>query len=262
MGGGLTLRVARVDTNFEEYFLKHVSRDPLDYHFFIFDWKLQRDRTRFFLALEGEKIEGVMLIYRDYVVQLRGSCSAVEILLDHLDLDKAELTVPKDCENIVLERFKPLASGQVILMCLRKGEERIQIKHSPERLTIDYAEEIVKPLRDANPDWWGELTAERIRASMEENFWIGIKTNGKIVSVGNTHFFEAGSNISVVATHEAYRNKGYGTSIVSTLVREILQRSERALIHVLNDNHSAIRVYTKTGFKPYKSYLLMRGEKI
>jgi predicted GNAT family acetyltransferase len=34
------------------------------------------------------------------------------------------------------------------------------------------------------------------------------------------------------------------------------------LIHVLRNNASAVKVYSRVGFKPYKHYLLMRAERI
>ncbi len=55
-------------------------------------------------------------------------------------------------------------------------------------------------------------------------------------------------------------NRGYATSVVSALVEEILKRSDRAMIHVLKDNHPAIRTYSKVGFKPFKSYSLVKKD--
>jgi len=44
------------------------------------------------------------------------------------------------------------------------------------------------------------------------------------------------------------------------LVREILKKSQMAIIHVLADNAPAVRAYSKVGFKPYKAYLSLRGD--
>ena len=90
-------------------------------------------------------------------------------------------------------------------------------------------------------------------------FWFGIKLEGKLVSVGNTRFVDFASNISMVATDERYRSRGYATSIVSALVQEILKRSPIALIHVIADNAPAVRAYSKVGFKPYKTYISIRS---
>jgi len=254
--------VVPLEEGLEKTFWNHVNCDPIDYYFFILDWKLNRDRTKILLAMEEEKIEGLMLIYRDYIVQLRGNREAVKMLFEHLHLDEVELSAPLECEDIISRKYSYLTKGKVILMCLGKGEEHIQIMRAPERLTHEDAEELVKLLKNTLPDWWGETTVEIQKSDMENTLWFGIKLDGKIISAGSTRLTDFGSNIMVVATHEPYRNMSYATSIVSALVKEILKQSSLALIHVLSDNAPAIRVYSKVGFKPYKSYILIRGEKI
>jgi len=114
-------------------------------------------------------------------------------------------------------------------------------------------------MRQTDPEWWGETAAQRLVEGMKDRIWLGIKINGKLVSIGNTRLTDWGSNIGVIATHEAYRNRGYATSIVSALVKEILQKSNLALIHVLSNNLPAIRAYEKVGFKPYRSYFFAQA---
>lgn len=256
------MKVVPLEKNLERTFWNHVSQDPIDNFFFIFDWKLHRNQTKFLLAMEEEKIDGLMLIYRDYIVQLRGRREAVKTLFEHLYLEEVELSVPLECEDIISRKYSCLTKGKVILMCVRKGEECVQIKHSLERLTHEDAEELVTLLKNTLPDWWGETTVAEQKSAMENTLWFGIKLDGKIISAGSTRLTDFGSNIGVVATHESYRNMGYATSIISALVKEILRKSSTALIHVLSDNAPAIQVYSKVGFKPYKSYLLFRGEKV
>lgn len=91
---------------------------------------------------------------------------------------------------------------------------------------------------------------------------VGIRRDNRLVSIGSTRFADIGSNINAIATDEAYRNRGFATSIVSVLTQAILKRSPLALIHVLSDNAPAVRVYSKVGFKPYERYFLVRAERI
>lgn len=255
------MKVVSIEEGLEQTFWNHVNQDPLDYYFFILDLKQQVEKTKILLAMEEKKVKGLMLVYADYIVQLRGNRKAVELLLDSVDLEKVELQAPIDCEDVVLGKYKPNVKHELVLMSLRKGEENIQIRSSPVRLGVEDAGEVAEIMRKADPEWWEEITAERQKESLEKAFWLGIKRNHKIVSVGNTRFVDFASNIGVVATDEHYRNMGYATSIVSALVQEILKRSSTALIHVLKDNAPAIHVYTKVGFKPFKHYLLMKAEK-
>jgi RimJ/RimL family protein N-acetyltransferase len=256
------LKVVSIYEGYEEAFWNHVNLDPFDYFFFILDLKQHPESTKIMLAMEGERIQGLMLVYSNIIAQLRGVRRAVEKLLDHVNLEKIELQAPMDCEDLVTRKYNPQIRHELVLMTLKKGDEKVQIKEKPVRLGPENASEVAKLMKEADPEWWGEISPEDIKQSLEETFWVGLKDDGRIVSVGNTRFNDLGSNIGVIATDERYRNRGYATSIVSTLVEEILKRSPTALIHVLSENAPAIRVYSKVGYRPYKRYLLMRAERI
>jgi len=255
------LRIASIEDGLEQAFWKHVDKDPLDYYFFILDWKSRRDQTKIWVATEDEQIHGLMLVYRDYVVQLRGNHEAVGLLLDHLpDLKESEFNVPLECEGIMTAKFVPQLRQEMMLMSLKKGEENIQITTAPVKLGPEDADEISALMREADPDWWGEMSGDRLKGAMTPDaYWLGIRQNEQIVSVGQTRFVDFGSNVGVAATRKDYRNRGYATSIVSALVKEILEFSPTALIHVIRDNAPAIRAYSKVGFKPYKTYLSFRA---
>ena len=253
------MQVIALYDRWEKTFWDHVNEDLLNYYFFVFDWKQRRDQTKILLAMKDERIEGMMLIYRDSVVQLRGNRDAVKMLLDLLSLTKVELQAPLECEDLVLAKYGSLrVREEMILMSLRKGEENIQITTAPIRLSVDHAETVLELMRKADPNWWGETQLENLRAVMQQAFWLGIKLDGTVVSVGATRLVSFASNINIVATREEYRNRGYATSIVSELAREIMKISETAIIHVISGNVPAIRAYSKVGFKPYRTYLSIR----
>jgi len=250
-----------LDKSLEKAFWNHVNRDPLNYYFFISDMKLRPDQTKIWLAMEDQKIEGLLLVYRDYIVQLRGSREAVRLLLNQVTLEKVDLQAPLGYDDIVLDRYRPKVKEEIVLMHLSKGEEKTQISTAPERLSVEDAEEISQIMKNEDPVWWGDLTAERLKSALSDACWLGIRQDQRIASAGMTRIVDFGSNISVVVTRKEYRNRGYATSIVSALVQEILKASSTALIHVLSDNASAIRTYSKVGFRPYKSYLSIHIEK-
>jgi predicted GNAT family acetyltransferase len=257
--GDIILQVVALYSRLERAFSNHIGGDGLDYYFFILDWKLRRDQTKILMAMEDDQIEALMLIYRDYVVQLRGNRAAVQLLLDSLTLDKVELQAPLDCEDIVLKKFNsPRIKEEMMLMSLRNGEERIRVTTTPVRLSVDDAVEVVELMRRADPSWWGETSVENTQKTLKEAYWLGIKQDGKIVSVGMTRLMDFASNIGIAATEEKYRNRGYDTSIVSALVSEILKTSSTAIIHVIRNNAPAVRAYSKVGFKPYRTYLSIR----
>jgi predicted GNAT family acetyltransferase len=261
----VTLKIVALDENSEKTFWNHVNQDPLHYYFFIVDWQQRRDQTEILLAMETDKVEGMALLYTDYIVQLRGGRNAVESLVKHVNLDQIELQAPMDCEDIILRKYQPLSprsKHELVLMRLSKGDETLQFTEMPVRLGVEDAERVVEIMAEADREWWSELTSETQRKALETGFWLGVKQEGKLVSVGGTRFFDLVSNISTVATDEQYRNRGYATSIVSGLVQEIFKHSPTAIIHVMRDNGPAVKAYSKVGFKPYKHYLLMRAERI
>jgi predicted GNAT family acetyltransferase len=254
----MAIQIVDLDEDSEERFWGHVNKDPLDYYWFIMDWKYRKEDTKIQMAVKDDRIEGMMVVFMDSIVQVRGDREAVRELLNHLDQEEIEMMAPLDCEDLVLEMFEPQIENEMFLMHLEKGDEKIQRVHEPTELSMEDAEQISKIMREAYPDWWGHKTPEKVKKSMGDLYWLGVKQDENILSFANTRFAEVGSNIGVVATHKDHRNKGYATSVVSALVQEILKRCDRALIHVLKDNLPAIHTYKKVGFKPFKSYTMIK----
>lgn len=256
------MKLVLLDSSWEPTFWNYVLRDVPEYYFFILDWKLNKDKTKIFLALQDENIVGLMLIYDQRVLQIRGSSEAAELLMNEANLEKAEINAFKEHEATILKKYKPIAKHEMILMTLHRGDERLYIKHPFTKLTTADAPEIANLLNEEFPEFRG-FTPDRIIERMKGNvLLLGIKEGEKLVSIGNTRILDFGSNIGMVATRKGHRGKGYATSIVSALLKEILRESKLALIHVLSDNPSALHVYTKVGFKPYKTYTFIQGEKI
>lgn len=255
------MEIVPLEPALEPIFWEHVNRDIPHYFYFAFDWKYNKDVTKILLALEENRIDGMMLVYRRSIVQLRGSIGAVKELLKRLDLEKVELQAEMQHEDCILEKFKPTVSQKMVLMALNKSEEKPEVKYPVVKLGFSDAEEIAALMRRASPEFWGETTSQQIIDSMSSGTnWFGIKVDGELVSIGSRRLTEWAGLIGVVATHEAHRNKGYATSIVSELVKQILEKLSIAIIYVLSGNLPAIRVYGKVGFKPYRTYFFMRGE--
>ena len=255
--------VVSLNTDFEPVFWQTVNQDVLHNYFFALDWKYNREQTEILLALKQRQIDGMMLIYRQRIVQLRGSREAAKVLLKHLDLEKVELQTQEEHKQYVLEKFEPTWIHNLLLMVLRKGEEKLQTTHPIVKLNTSHADQIAALMRKADPEFWNETTTDQIIEGMNKVNCFGIKTNEEIVSIGRIRLTEGINhgigNIVTVATKEAHRNKGYATSIVSHSVKLILDKMPVATIYVLSDNPSAIKVYTKVGFKPYKTYFFVRG---
>jgi predicted GNAT family acetyltransferase len=55
--------------------------------------------------------------------------------------------------------------------------------------------------------------------------------------------------IGGVYTNPKHRNKGYATLAASAVTQEALENAETAALFVRSNNHPAIRVYEKIGYK-------------
>ena len=258
------MRVLPLDSRFEPLFWKHVYLDIPHHYFFILDMKHDRPSTRILLALdENDRIEGMMLIYKERIVQLRGSAGAAETLLARLNIQQAEIQGLETHRALILSKFEKVnRTMDLILMRLRSGEATLRVEHPVKRLSAADADDIAALMRHGDPEWWSEVNAQRIAERMADRLWLGLKINSRLVSIGGAIVDDWGSNISTVVTQEAYRSKGYATSVVSALVDQILQQTSLVLIHVERDNAPAVRAYTKVGFKPYRRYFVARAESL
>lgn len=253
------MKVSKLNPRLESTFWEHIAQDVPHYFFFISDMKHERAVTEVWLALDDENgIRGLMLIYRGRIVQLRGSIEAVRVLLDRLTLKEGEVTGEPEHRVLIMERFRVEASSELTLMALRRGEETPQVRHRVHKLSSAEAGYIAHLMRVGDPVWWGQVTVERIAERLNERLWLGVRADGRLVSAGGAMVDDWAGLITTVVTHPSYRGRGYATSIVSALVREILERSRLALIYVRSDNLPALRVYHKVGFKPCREYFMAR----
>lgn len=258
------MKIVPLEPTLEPIFWEYVNQDIPHYYFFAFDWKYNREKTKIFLALKGGKIEGMMLVYDKRIIQLRGSTETARFLLQRLGLEKVELQSLEEHRHLILENYRPTLkqSHKMMLMVLHTGEEELHIRHPIVKLDASYAEKIAAVMRDADLEYLGDTTGQRIVEGLNQDMnWFGIEVNDELASIGSARLTKWAGLVGVIATHEAHRNKGYTTSIVSELAKRILEKVSQAMIYVLADNAPAIRAYTEIGFKPYKTYFFIRGER-
>ena len=252
-------RISGLTEELEPAFWKLVSQDPLDYYFFILDLRRRPEKTRVFLALEKQKICGLMLIYDDEIAQLRGAPESYPLLLSKLTKAKVQITAPLNSKKILLAKY-PAATLQenLMLMRLEKLNKPDKIARGVKNLEPDASEEITSLMQRTNPVWWSGIQSSDVRKSFEDSFWLGIRKAGRLVSVGEARSLEVGGHVVIAATDEGFRNKGYATSIVSVMVERLLKTTKAVLIFVLEANLAAVRAYEKVGFAPYGCYFVLR----
>lgn len=255
------VRFVPLTPELEARFWSLVKADYCDYYFFIYDLLLQKERTQISLALEDEAVVGLMLIYDGHIVQLRGRHEDVEFMLNNLKQDSVDVQVPVDCEDLLLQKYPHFKLfAHVTLMSLKRGDEQLALRVTPERLSAKDAPQIAQLMHECYPKMWSEISAEAVEALfwVKEAVWFGIKLDGRLVSFGYGMLTPKVCHVTWIATNPQYEKRGYATSIVSALVRECLAVADGAVIYVMDGNVVARRIYSKVGFKPYKSYVFLK----
>jgi len=245
----------------EGLFWNIVEQDYFDYYFFISDWALQKSHTQIYFAIEHDNVVGLMLIYNDYIVQLRGNESAVRFLLDNLTLHKADVQAPACFGSLLTEKYpRFLLKENIILMSLKKGQEVFMVTMMPQLLSVADAPAVAELMHLCYPEMWSEVTANNVEDLMncKDAVWLGIKIDGNLAAFGHAMKTPKVSHVTWVATNPQYQRRGYATSIVSSLIKECLVSSESTIIYVVENNLTAKNIYMKAGFKPSKSYVFIK----
>lgn len=245
----------------EPQFWALAESDFFGHYFYFYDWQMQREKTQIYLAMDCGSIVGSMLVFNGSIVQLRGATDAVAFLLSNLQLEKAEVQVPADSEDLLLAKFPLFCfKVQITLMTITRGEERLTFSVQPEPLTKADAVAVADLMRQCSPEIWSEITPDAVSAKMAANeaVWLGIKVGGELAAFGYAMKAPKVSHLTWIATSPNYRCRGYATSIVSALLKEVLSCSEAALIYVIEDNEVAKRVYTSAGFTPHSQYVFTK----
>jgi predicted GNAT family acetyltransferase len=183
----------------------------------------------------------------------------VSLLLEELDVEGVTVQAPLDCEDIVSAKFAVAEQkGMVNLLSLKKGEENLKVTAKLEKLGVADADEIAELMHEAYPEFWSTFTAEDVAEGFEEAFWVGVRREGRLVAFGKAVPTPIVGHAAWIATLEGYRNRGYATSVLSTLLKKLLASSSTAIIYVLGNNSTAMHVYSKVGFKLYKRYFYVK----
>ncbi|MGA1983767.1 MAG: GNAT family N-acetyltransferase [Acidobacteriaceae bacterium] len=79
--------------------------------------------------------------------------------------------------------------------------------------------------------------------------FFGILEAGQLLAMAGQRIRLPGFvEVSAVCTHPDARGRGYARTLMSEVIADILGRGAWPMLHVLADNHSAIRVYEALGF--------------
>ncbi len=112
-----------------------------------------------------------------------------------------------------------------------------------EKLTPTDVPEMVALAELTKPGPFGTRTREL-------GEYLGIRKAKRLVAMAGERLHLPGyTEVSAVCTHPDFQGRGYARELMSILMRKIMQRGEIPILHVRQENVSAIHVYEKLGFR-------------
>ena len=125
-------------------------------------------------------------------------------------------------------------------------------EHKVERLTHRHTGEIID-LYHFYPDNFFEP------AQLGTGHYYGIRVDDQLVSVAGVHILGRSSGVAVlgnIVTHPDFRMRGLSTACTSYLCEQLLREGSQVLaLNVQRNNHSAVAVYEKLGFRYHDTYI-------
>lgn len=112
-----------------------------------------------------------------------------------------------------------------------------------EKLTRANVPEMVALAELTKPGPFGTRTREL-------GEYLGIRQSKRLVAMAGERLHLPGyTEVSAVCTHPEFQGRGYARELMSVLMRKIMQRGETPILHVRQENVSAIHLYEKLGFR-------------
>jgi ribosomal protein S18 acetylase RimI-like enzyme len=238
-----------VTSNNEAIFYDYIKNNFAEFFFFHVDYAQYPENTQIYIALDNEdKIKGMVLIWKDQRIQLRGTSKGLEFLLNGKNYDPISVA-GFDNHKKLISKFFPDYKKEIALyrMVSKKGDEKDFEKYKFHKLNESYKEEIASLMRIADPIYWGPRKPEDILID-ENNVWYGIIEDKKLLSVISVWTYESIGYITIVGTHPDYWNQGYASSLISSTLKELFRERKQCFIMVRVANAPAIHIYKKLGF--------------
>jgi ribosomal protein S18 acetylase RimI-like enzyme len=133
------------------------------------------------------------------------------------------------------------ASPLVQMVCEKPN--LAQDGYPAEKLTPADVPEMVALAELTKPGPFGTRTREL-------GEYLGIRKAKRLVAMaGERLHLPDYTEVSAVCTHPEFQGRGYARELMSILMRKIIQRGETPILHVRQENVSAIHLYEKLGFR-------------
>ena len=154
--------------------------------------------------------------------------------------------------RVFMEDYQAQGHGLHYKMGL-SDPERLNAVETSDAFQLSPAdiEELKALYRTSYPGNWFEPRM------LETGYYYGIRRNAALVGVAGVHVYSQHYKVAAlgnITVHPNFRGQGLGTIICARLCQALLPMVEAIGLNVKADNTSAIRCYTKLGFKMSAAY--------
>ncbi|MHA2180601.1 MAG: GNAT family N-acetyltransferase [Promethearchaeota archaeon] len=244
------LRSIRVTADNEAFFYDYIKNNFSEYFFFHVDYAQYPESTEIYMALDNEeKIQGMVLIWKNSRIQLRGSNESLEFLLNGKNYNPISGITGFDNHKKLISNYFPDYKKEIALyrMVLKIGDQKDFEKYPFQKLNESHREVITLLMKIADPIYWGSRQPEDILID-ENNTWYGIIKDKDLICMISLWKYESIGYITIVGTHPDYWNQGYASSLISSTLKELFREKKQCFIMVRVANVPAIQTYKKLGF--------------
>jgi len=229
--------------------------------FVLYDVLEEPQNTEAWIATELGRVEGVSLRYRKRSLVMLGSRRAANSLAAELShLGDTSITCDPECLPSVRRWFQ-LAGvpRRMHNMVVEEGHEILSKRHLVKELGVEDADEFISLTQavDRSIDTRAEFDES---LSKGNTLYAGIRVGDRLVSAGRCLILRGtGGIILSASTDDPFRNRGYGTSLVSYLTERVLEEGRLSTLFVEEDNGPAIHLYEKTGYTKGATVFMCRA---
>jgi len=256
------VQVVSISKSVEEELFEFMNRDRIRNFWGIYDLTYMKDKTRTWVAFQHKNVVGYLLEHDKRILHTRGDAECVGPLLKNTGLAKPLFNIEALHLSGVKRLYKPTeptdatTKGKVttyLLMKVNVDSFKPTMRHGVQEMKRDDNEKVRGLLsRDASTV-----------ADLLKGLAYGLLEQGQLVSFAAApDILEDLAIIRGVYTAPNFRGKGYATSVCSALVAKLLEQGKDAILYVSKDNTSAIKAYTKLGFRETRHvFLSFKAEK-
>jgi GNAT superfamily N-acetyltransferase len=250
-------KITSLNENNEQEFMLSIRKNKLLHIFTLFDLKKARDKTEIWIASRNQR-KGYLIQFDKKIIHTHGDSECLPQLLKKINVQEAKFAIEPQHLAQVEELYVPTKASDAaslgnitayLIMSVRTQDFNLSTTHQVTKATTNDLGDIFRDL--------GEEYGEKVRQAQNSGIALGVRVEKRWVSVAIVpEIIEEIGFIRGVYTDPAFRGKGFSTSTMSALVKELFRLHVRPGLWVAEDNAPAVRVYKKIGFKPSKNTLL------